>query len=59
MNDKIESIKKLIQDQISYCEVHIYDESSSHQGHFESTSSIPSHLKITIISDFFKGVYGK
>ena len=54
MNDKIESIKKLIQDQISDSEVYIYDESSSHAGHFEHSFSIPSHLKITIISDFFK-----
>jgi stress-induced morphogen len=54
MNNKMESIKKLIQDQISDSEVYIYDESSSHEGHFESSSSIPSHLKIKIISDYFK-----
>jgi BolA protein len=53
----IDLIKIEITKSINDSEIYIEDESKAHESHFNQLShSIPSHLKIKVISDSFNGM---
>jgi len=55
--DIIKAIEEKIRDSIDVIDINIIDESAKHADHyFASSSTLPSHIKLILISDGFIGM---
>lgn len=55
--DIIKTIEEKIRDSIDVIDINIIDESAKHTDHyFASSSTLPSHIKLILISDGFIGM---
>ena len=53
---RIDTIRTLLQKQLSPVQLEITDESAKHSGHAGAGDAVETHFNLYIVSDHFKGV---